>query len=468
MATATRDQIDQFMAAISGGESGGKYDPTNPDSGAHGKYQIMPANWPSWAQEAGLSADAPQTPQNQEIVARHKMLALFDDLGSWQAVAVAWYAGEGAAKKWLNNPEAPEFNRPQMSNGHEYPSINEYSGRVSRALGDPAAAGGAAPTDTTVTAQGAPTPAPAAHPTTFSSPEEIQAYIEKTYPNVAPFFGDPEIKWILYDAAVNGKDDTEIEAAIRQTDYWKSHGPDARNFDAFIAADPKGAGQLVDQAKTIVSQLFQRNGVTLDDKTTGDLAKEAIKSGAITINGQVANQSALNAMVAFDLGATSGAVPAGGDTGATADTLSAIAKAYLIPVDPGTLKQWSLRILQGTATQDGFTSYVKNLAKGQWANDKDVVSAIDQGIAPGDFFAPMRNAVASTLEMSPDQIDLQDPRYRDITQFYDPAAKQRRAMTIGEATSWARHQPQFKQTAQFATTKADQGMTLVNFLGKVA
>ncbi len=90
-------QIDQFMGAISSQESGGDYDAVGPTTrsgeNAQGRYQILPSNWPSWAVEAGLPADAPQTPMNQEIVARHKMLAYYDQFGSWESVAVAWFAG---------------------------------------------------------------------------------------------------------------------------------------------------------------------------------------------------------------------------------------------------------------------------------------------------------------------------------------------------------------------------------------
>lgn len=90
-------EIDQFMGAISSQESGGDYDAVGPTTrsgeNAQGRYQILPSNWSSWAVEAGLPADAEQTPMNQEIVARHKMLAYYEQFGNWEAVAVAWFAG---------------------------------------------------------------------------------------------------------------------------------------------------------------------------------------------------------------------------------------------------------------------------------------------------------------------------------------------------------------------------------------
>ena len=85
--------LDAFMAAISGQESGGDYDVTNADSGAHGRFQIMPENWPSWAAEAGLGADAPKTAANQDKVAAFKMQQYYNQTGNWADVASIWYSG---------------------------------------------------------------------------------------------------------------------------------------------------------------------------------------------------------------------------------------------------------------------------------------------------------------------------------------------------------------------------------------
>lgn len=119
--------LDSFMAALSGQESGGSYDATNPDSGAHGRWQIMPSNWPSWAQEAGLPANAPQTPANQERVVRTKLTQYYQKFGNWADVAAAWYSGQ---------PLGPNADAPQ--GGGKYPSIRSYANNVvSKAGGTP-------------------------------------------------------------------------------------------------------------------------------------------------------------------------------------------------------------------------------------------------------------------------------------------------------------------------------------------
>jgi len=126
---ATVSGREAFINAIAGQESGGNYNAENGDTGAYGKYQIMPSNWPAWAEEAGIGADAPRTPENQEIVARFKLGQYYDKYGA-RGAAIAWYGGEGAL-----NYSDEALNRKQGDNG-EYPSINEYADEVLGRMGN--------------------------------------------------------------------------------------------------------------------------------------------------------------------------------------------------------------------------------------------------------------------------------------------------------------------------------------------
>lgn len=121
------NEFDNLVAAIGGQESGGNYNAKNGRTGASGKYQILPSNWPSWSQEAGLPAGAEMTPENQEIVARFKLKQYYDKYGA-RGAAIAWYGGEGAL-----NYSADALNRKQ-GNGDE-PSINEYADSVLARMG---------------------------------------------------------------------------------------------------------------------------------------------------------------------------------------------------------------------------------------------------------------------------------------------------------------------------------------------
>jgi hypothetical protein len=98
--TTKEERRKKGLGGIGVYESGNKYGETNPITGAAGKYQIMPSNWPSWAREAGLPANAAMTPENQELVAQAKWNQYMKQFGgNDQLAATAWFAGPGRAQR---------------------------------------------------------------------------------------------------------------------------------------------------------------------------------------------------------------------------------------------------------------------------------------------------------------------------------------------------------------------------------
>ena len=104
------NEIELFMASIRALESGngdpkGKYSAVGVYTGrmgrALGAYQIMSANWPNWAAQAGLPGADWRDPKAQDAVARYKMMQYYRNYGRWDAVAVAWFAGPGRVRDFL-------------------------------------------------------------------------------------------------------------------------------------------------------------------------------------------------------------------------------------------------------------------------------------------------------------------------------------------------------------------------------
>ncbi len=117
-----RDEQLRFMWAMAGQESGWDYYARNSASGAFGKYQIMPFNWPVWAEEYLGARHADQTPWNQERVAYGKLRDLYGWLGSWKRVAYWWLTGssEKNEKRWSSY--ARDYVRNIMALRKEAPS----------------------------------------------------------------------------------------------------------------------------------------------------------------------------------------------------------------------------------------------------------------------------------------------------------------------------------------------------------
>lgn len=59
----------------------------------------MPSNWPSWSREYAANvlgksvSKLPETPANQDAVAKYKMQQYFNQYGNWADVASMWYSG---------------------------------------------------------------------------------------------------------------------------------------------------------------------------------------------------------------------------------------------------------------------------------------------------------------------------------------------------------------------------------------
>lgn len=127
------DMFGRFISAISGRESGGNYRARNPDSGALGRYQIMPGNVAPWSREAlGRSISPNQfynSPSLQDQIARFKLQQYVRQFG-YEGAAVAWYAGPGTAKKYLASG-----GRGYNARQGKYSSISAYALGILRQMG---------------------------------------------------------------------------------------------------------------------------------------------------------------------------------------------------------------------------------------------------------------------------------------------------------------------------------------------
>lgn len=130
------NDFENLLTSFGIQESDGNYNAKNARTGASGKYQILPSNWPSWSQEAGLPAGAEMTPENQEKVARFKLKQYYDKYGAAGA-AVAWYSGETNAQRWVSGKTTDvwgnTWDTPQHGNE---PSIKEYAESVTSRAGN--------------------------------------------------------------------------------------------------------------------------------------------------------------------------------------------------------------------------------------------------------------------------------------------------------------------------------------------
>ena len=103
-----------------------------------GKYSILASalggNKSGWDYQALGYDVTPQqfmAPEIQEKVATYHLKRLYDRFGPAGA-AVAWYAGEGTAAKWVKSNGGGAYNTGQAGG---YPSINAYVNKLMKLMG---------------------------------------------------------------------------------------------------------------------------------------------------------------------------------------------------------------------------------------------------------------------------------------------------------------------------------------------
>lgn len=118
----------EFFRAMRAQESGGNYSAVNPDSGAMGAFQIMPANIQGdagWDMEAlGQNITTQQFLESKKLqnqIARYKLRQYFGEHGV-RGAASAWYSGD--PNRWKEKT-------PQG----DYPSVYNYVQAILRRLG---------------------------------------------------------------------------------------------------------------------------------------------------------------------------------------------------------------------------------------------------------------------------------------------------------------------------------------------
>lgn len=123
-----KGNFQSFINSIANKESNGNYGAVNRQSGAMGKYQIIPSNIAGkgrgWDWEAlGRDISTSQfmsNPALQDQIAQFKLQQYYQNYGPAGA-SIAWYAGPGAAKKYARTGSVST-----RTEAGGYPSVAAY------------------------------------------------------------------------------------------------------------------------------------------------------------------------------------------------------------------------------------------------------------------------------------------------------------------------------------------------------
>lgn len=152
----------------------------------------------------------------------------------------------------------------------------------------------------------------------------------------------------------------------------------------------------------------------------------------------------------------------GGDLTAGVDMIRQQAAGFLFKIGDAQAQDWALRMARGELTSQGVASMMQAQAKARFSW---MGAMIDQGVKPADYFAPVRNVIADTLEVGADQIDLLDPTWMGMVEVADGRGGTR-AATMNEAMLAARRRPEWSQTRGAQELAAQAGQRLASIFGR--
>ena len=284
-----------------------------------------------------------------------------------------------------------------------------------------------------VTADGRPLQAPGLGP--MASTGQIMDYIADNYPGMIGFFNaNPELRGVLTEAAKWGWTPGKLQAEVQATKWYRATSASARDFEILQSSDPAEAQARVAAVGASIQNSARTMGLGLSGQQIAGMAWTATKNGwtdAQTIDALLKNLDWSTVQA--------------GSLLANVDDIKAIAGDYLVDVSDHTAQQYSARIASGELTLEGVRAVLQRQARARfsWMADE-----IDAGVAPSDYFAPVRDVLARTLEVAPESINLMDPKWLGLVEVKDDETGKMRAATLNEAMLAGRRESNWVDTQQ--------------------
>lgn len=286
-------------------------------------------------------------------------------------------------------------------------------------------------------------------------PEEIEAYIRKHYGHAAWALSVPELRDIVLGlgsefgrAGVIDIPESVVEGRLSGTEWWKTHSGPQRLAIEEKLSDPAQYNAKVEGKFAELGVIMGQVGFTVPEGRLRQIAASAYDMGW--------NQAEMRAALAaeFDYNPETGEE----DSSRIVADLRAQASDYLVPLSEGTIDQWGRQLIAGTSTAEDFTAYTKNVAKGLFAH---YATDIDAGRTVKQIADPFVEMAARDLEMTADQIDLMDPKWRKALEL-DPEtgqpmqpSKWQRLLRSDSSYGWDRTQNAKAEASEFARKIAE-------------
>lgn len=459
----------QMFVAMLIQESGDSYSIVNKDSGALGRYQVMPANLTARSGDWGTlylkRRVSPQeflnSPRIQDQIAMGRFKYYFDKYGA-RGAAAAWYSGRAS----LHNSTAPQY-----SNGRRYPSIKSYvDSVVNRAGGVPAdggpkmpGGGGGGGGSGRGGGTGRLTPGGGG---TGRAPKKANPYdaLRAEYGFSDAFYAAyPEIDKLVDRFIQQGTDMSmpegrrAFDAAFRNTDFYKGHSEKERLQLIKKYGDPAQSKKELDDAYIKIRQMANQLGLI---EYKGIETKYKSWAYNMATNGWSPEQLRyeMGKYVEFGKDGTTWQ----GEAGEVAEKLH----SYAYDMGVRMSKSWYLdsarNVVRGVASVNDSMTSIRQQAMAafpQWRQQ------LYGGKTVMELAQPYTNAMAGILELPPSAVTLFDPTIKKALQFKDPQTGLGGAKPLWQFENELRNDPRWAKTKNAQHTVTDMAYQVLKDFG---
>lgn len=287
----------------------------------------------------------------------------------------------------------------------------------------------------------------------LSADEEKQLRIR--YGDAAYLLDNPEVRPLLVESIRTQPpwSAAELSARISATNWYRTTAAATRLWDDDMVRDPAQAKWRWDQRTVQIANMANQMGLEFSDGDAQWLAGRVLREGW--------SDEQLNRWFG-QLVRQRGRVASGSLTQTQTD-LKGMARNYMTQMSDKDALDFASRIMEGSLSVEGVQSMLRDQAKNRFSW---LSSQIDSGLTPMDLFQSTRNAVAQTLEIDPEQIDLNDQKWSALT---SPVMEngQTRSMSFYEAQQWARNRAEWRLTNGANREASDLTLNLMKVMGVV-
>lgn len=242
---------------------------------------------------------------------------------------------------------------------------------------------------------------------------------------------------------------------VQGADWWENLGASYASSTRLAGGGGGGGGgpttqEQIDSVYAVVRDRAAQLGLSYTDDDLVEIA-------TVAVNGDWNDAQVIDRLLTnYDYGT----IGEGTITG-MADSVKSLYRSYLLDIDDATAMQLAQKIAIGESTAEGVTSSVKRLAANTftWASP-----FIDDGLTLVDALSPLRNTIATTLELDPQEVDIRDDKFLNMM-FVDGEGGSRLA-TSREVRNAARAMPEWGQTDAARTASSQMVAAIGNIFGR--